>query len=136
MAVVLNAYLNFKDNAREAMEFYQSVFGGKLQAQTFKELNAAQTPEEENLVMHSALEGDNGISFFAADTPPRMEYRQGTNFSMSLSGDDEPTLRRYFDALAAGGNVFMPLQKAIWGDTFGMLSDRFGVSWVVNITGG
>lgn len=134
MSAKLHPYLNFRDNARQAMEFYHSVFGGKLNVGTFKELNAAQDPSEENLVMHASLEGDNGIEFFAADMPERMHYSPGNNFGMSLSGDDEALLRGWYEKLAEGGQVTMPLQKAVWGDTFGMLVDRFGVSWLVNIS--
>ena len=135
MAVALNPYLSFKSNAREAMEFYQSVFGGTLDVQTFKDLNAAQDPAEEDLVMHSQLEGDNGILFMASDTTSRMEFKPGTNFSMSLSGDDADLLSGYFEKLSNGGTVTMPLEKAIWGDTFGMCADKFGVNWLVNISG-
>ena len=131
----LNPYLSFKDNTREAMEFYKTVFGGKLLMNTFKELHASQDPSEDNLIMHSVLEADNGITFMASDTPNRMEYRTGTNFSMSLSGDNEAELTAYYEKLAVGGNETMPLQKAVWGDTFGMLVDKFGVAWLVNITG-
>src|SRR6266700_2915114 len=85
--------------------------------------------------MHAVLEADNGITFMASDTPNRMEYQAGTNYSMSLSGDNEAELQGYFEKLLAGGNVTMPLEKAPWGDTFGMLTDKFGVSWLVNIAG-
>lgn len=78
MAVKLNAYLSFKSNAREAMEFYREVFGGELSVQTFKDLNASQDPAEDELVMHSQLDGDHGIVFMASDTPNRMEFRPGT----------------------------------------------------------
>ena len=135
MQTRLHAYISFKDNARQAMEFYQSVFGGKLNINTFKEFNASQDPSEDNKVMHSLLEPDNGISFMAADTPNGMEYQPGSNFSMSLSGDNEAELRNYFEKLSAGGTVLEPLVKAPWGDTFGMLVDKFGVNWFVNITG-
>jgi PhnB protein len=131
----LNPYLNFRDNAREAMEFYRTVFGGKLQSQTFKEFHASQDPSEDNLIMHSVLEAENGISFMASDTPSHMEYRPGTNMSMSLSGDNEAELTGYFEKLSAGGTVSMPLQKAMWGDSFGMCIDKFGTQWLVNITG-
>ena len=131
----LNPYLSFKDNAREAMEFYQTVFGGKLTTSTFKESHASQDASEDNKVMHSVLEADNGITFMASDTPNRMEYTAGTNYSMSLSGDNEAELHGYFEKLSVGGNVTMPLEKAPWGDTFGMLTDKFGVPWLVNITG-
>jgi PhnB protein len=134
MATKLNPYLGFKDNAREAMEFYKTVFGGKLDISTFKDFHASKDPAEDDLVMHSALEADNGISFFASDTPSRMEYKPGTNISMSLSGEDEAELRGYFDKLSEGGNITMPLEKALWGDTFGMLVDKFGIGWLVNVT--
>jgi PhnB protein len=133
MSTTLNPYLNFKDTARQAMEFYSTVFGGKLLMNTFKEFHASQDPSEDNLIMHADLEGDNGIRFMAADTPKHLEYRPGTNFSMSLSGTDEQTLRAWFTKLSAGGKVAQPLEKAPWGDTFGMLVDKFGVSWLVNI---
>jgi PhnB protein len=135
MQTTLNPYLSFKDNAREAMEYYQTVFGGKLTVSTFKEFHASQDPSEDNLVMHSVLEAGNGITFMASDTPNRMEYKAGTNYSMSLSGDNEAELQGYYEKLAAGGTVTMPLEKAMWGDTFGMLTDKFGVPWLVNIAG-
>jgi PhnB protein len=72
----------------------------------------------------------------AADTPSHMEYSPGSNFSMSLSGEDEQRLRGYFDQLQEGGTVLQPLEKASWGDTFGMLVDRFGVRWLVNVSQG
>jgi PhnB protein len=131
----LNPYLSFKDSTREAMEFYRSVFGGKLDLNTFKDYHASQDPNEDDKIMHSVLEADNGITFMASDTPDRMEYKPGTNFSMSLSGDDEAELKAYFEKLAVGGTVTMPLNKAAWGDTFGMLTDRFGITWLVNISG-
>jgi PhnB protein len=131
----LNPYLNFKDNAREAMEFYRTVFGGKLDLNTFKENNASEDPSEDDKIMHSMLEADNGITFMAADTPNRMEYRPGTNMAMSLSGDDDAELSGYFEKLSAGGTVREPLTVAPWGDKFGMVTDRFGVEWLVNISG-
>jgi PhnB protein len=130
----LNPYLNFKDKTREAMEFYRTVFGGKLTINTFKEFHASQDPSEDDKIMHSVLEAENGITFMAADTPNRMEYKPGTNYSMSLSGDDEAELKKYFEKLSAGGQITQPLVKATWGDTFGMVTDRFGVLWLVNIT--
>lgn len=135
MQTRLNPYLSFRDNAREAMEFYHTIFGGKLVMNTFKEFHASQDPSEDNKIMHAMLEADNGITFMASDTPGRMEYKAGTNFNMSLSGDNEAELKGYFEQLSAGGTVTMPLEKAIWGDTFGMLTDKFGVSWLVNIAG-
>jgi PhnB protein len=133
MGITLNPYLNFRSDAREAMEFYEGVFGGKLNVSTVADYHAASDPSENDLVMHADLEGPEGIRFMAADTPIKMEYRPGTNFSMSLSGDDEAQLRGYFEKLSEGGSVTMPLEKAPWGDIFGMCTDRFGISWLVNV---
>jgi PhnB protein len=130
----LNPYLSFKENARQAMEFYRRVFGGELKMNTFKEFHASSDPSEDNLIMHAELDAGSGIKFMASDTPKRMEYRPGANISMSLSGDNEAELRGYFEKLAKGGMVTMPLEKAMWGDTFGMLTDPFGINWMVNVT--
>ena len=134
MGTLLNPYLNFRGTTREAMQWYQEVFGGDLTISTFAELHGSMDPSENDLVMHSDLQGPDGIRFMAADVPNRMEYAPGTNnFSMSLSGEDEADLRGYFDKLSASGTVLMPLEKAAWGDTFGMCTDKFGVTWLVNV---
>ena len=134
MQTKLNPYINFKNSTSEAMKFYHSVFGGKLTMATFKEFHASQDPSEDDLIMHSQLEAENGMTLMASDTPNRMEYRAGTNFAVSLSGDNEAELTAYFQKLSEGGVVTMPLTKATWGDTFGMCTDRFGISWLVNIS--
>ena len=135
METLLNPYLSFKNNTRAAMEFYHSVFGGKLTLGTFKEFQASHDPSEDDLVMHSELRAENGIVFMASDTPERMEYRPGTNISMSLSGDNQAEISTYFEKLSAGGMVIEPLSVAPWGDTFGMCLDQFGINWLVNIAG-
>ena len=135
MRSTLNPYLSFRDNAREAMEFYQTVFGGELRMQTFGDFHASQDPAEDNKIMHAMLTADNGIVFMAADTPNSMEYHPGSNISMSLSGDNEAELAGYYKKLLVGGTLGTPLEKAPWGDTFGMLTDKVGVSWLVNIAG-
>jgi len=132
MAVMLDPYLNFRDQTREAMEFYRQVFGGELRMMTFKDYQASHDPSEDDKIMHAQLEAD-GIRLMAADTPNDMDHQPGTNFNLSLSGEDEPTLRKYFEQLQDGGEVMMPLEKAPWGDTFGMLVDRFGIRWLVNV---
>lgn len=85
--------------------------------------------------MHAMLVATNGMTLMASDTPKQMEYKPGTNVSVSLSGDDEAELRPYFEKLSQGGTIAVPLEKAPWGDTFGMLNDKFGIGWLVNITG-
>lgn len=134
MAVGLNPYLGFADNAREAMEFYQGVFGGELQVSTFGEYGAGDAPGAD-LVMHANLQTPSGFTLMAADTPPGMSHSTGSSISISLAGDagSSAELRGYFTALADGGTVTMPLDKQVWGDEFGMCTDRFGITWMVNI---
>jgi PhnB protein len=133
MGTTLNPYLNFRGNARDAMEFYKEVFGGTLTISTYADFHASTDASEDKLVMHADLEGSNGIRLMAADTPNRMEFQAGNNFSLSVSGESEAELRGYFDKLSSGGSVTMPLEKAAWGDTFGMCTDRFGTQWLVNV---
>ena len=131
----LNPYISFKNSAREAMEFYKSVFGGKLTMTTFKEFNMAHDPSEGNNIMHAMLEAENGMTLMGSDTPKDMGYTEGKRISVSLSGDNEEELRGYWDKLVVGGTATMPINKAPWGDTFGMLTDKFGIDWMINITG-
>jgi PhnB protein len=131
----LNPYLNFNGNAREAMEFYHDVFGGELTTQTFAEGGMSQGPNDANLVMHAQLEAPNGITMMGADTPPSMEFHAPAGIGISVSGEDDAELSGYWQKLSDGGTVTMPLEAAPWGDKFGMLTDRFGVPWMVNIAG-
>ena len=133
MSAVLNPYLNFRGTAKQAMEFYRSVFGGELNVSTFADYQLAEDPLENDQVMHSQLETDAGFTLMGADVPARREM--SPNGSISLSGDDEPLLRGYWDKLAEGANIVEPLEKAPWGDSFGMLVDKYEVFWLVNITG-
>jgi PhnB protein len=139
MPSILNPYISFKENARQAMEFYHGVFGGKLNLSTFKEFQGSQDPSDADKIMHGQLEAENGITLMGADTPASMADNwhgyAGSNITISLSGDNEAELRGYWDKLAAGATITMPLEQAPWGDAFGMLTDKFGVGWMVNIAG-
>ena len=135
MTTRLNPYLSFRDSAREAMDFYHSVFGGELTRSTFGEAHASEDPAEVDKVMHSMLVTDGGLTLMAADTPAGMDLSPGSSISISLSGEDEAELRGYWEKLSDGGTVAVPLEKAPWGDVFGMCTDRFGVSWLVDIVG-
>ena len=129
----LNPYLSFKSDARSAMEFYQSVFGGDLSANTFKEFGAGHGPEDDEKLMHSQLETPSGFTLMASDTPQGMPYNPGQNIAISLSGEGDE-LRGYWEKLSAGDSkVTVPLEKQMWGDEFGMVTDRFGINWMVNI---
>jgi PhnB protein len=133
MASRLNPYISFESNARQAMEFYQGVFGRTLDVNTFGEFGS-QDAAEADKVMHSQLETDSGFTLMASDTPAGMQRNPGDTITISLSGDDAGTLRGYWEKLSDGGNVTMPLEKQMWGDEFGMCVDRFGIPWMVNIT--
>jgi PhnB protein len=134
MASRLNPYLNFNGNARQAMEFYASVFGGTLNMNTFADYGGQGADADK--IMHANLETDAGYALMASDLTSEMEFHPPEGFSVSLSGDaaDADRLRGYFTKLSSGGNVTMPLDKQVWGDEFGMCVDQFGISWLVNIS--
>ena len=131
MASQLNPYLNFDGTARQALEFYQGVFGGELNLNTFGQLGGMEGADADK-IMHGQLETRDGYTIMGADVPSHMEYQPLAGAAVSLSGDDA-ALRGYFEKLAAGGTVTVPLEKQVWGDEFGMVTDKFGVPWLVNI---
>jgi|SRR6186997_886439 PhnB protein len=131
----LNPYISFDGNAKEAMEFYRGVFGGELTTSTYTEGGMAEDPADADRMMHGQLETPNGMTLMGADSPSSQPTSDGSAITISLSGDDEAELAGYWKGLADGGEVTMPLEKAPWGDQFGMLTDKFGVGWMVNISG-
>jgi PhnB protein len=135
MTTKLNPYLSFRDTAKQAMEFYQSVFGGELTLSTFGDFQASEDPAEQAKIMHGMLVTDSGLTLMGSDTPNSMDYTPGNNYSVSLSGEDETELRGFWEGLSTEGTVSMPLERAPWGDFFGMCADKFGVNWLVNIAG-
>lgn len=133
MSSLLTPYLSFRDTARQALEFYQQVFGGHLVISTFGEFGMPGAPAD--LVMHGQLDTPLGFTLMASDTPPGMEYNSGTNITVCLSGDDVDQLRGYFHRLTEGGKISAPLEKQMWGDEYGACTDQFGVPWMANISG-
>ncbi|AZM58411.1 MULTISPECIES: VOC family protein [unclassified Streptomyces] len=132
MASLLNPYLSFDGDARQALEFYKEVFGGELRLNTFGEVGHPGA-ENSDKIMHGMLTTTEGFTLMGSDMPPGMEHKPGNNFAVSLSGEDESTLRGYWDKLSGSGSVSVPLEKQMWGDVFGMCADRFGIPWMVNI---
>jgi PhnB protein len=132
----LNPYLNFDGNCEEAFNFYRTVFGGEFATvMRYKEMPADfQMPESESKkIMHMALPIGQGSMLMGSDTPPSMGPTViGSNVSISITAASEAEAARLFNGLSAGGQVTMPLDKAFWGDYFGMLTDKFGVHWMVS----
>ena len=133
MKPTLTPYLNFNGQTGEAMKFYQSVLGGDLKMQTFAESGMPPSPEDKDKIIHADLKNDT-LSFMASDGNTEHLVHMGDNIHMSIVGSDEPLLTKYFNALAEGGKVDMPLAKQFWGDIYGQLTDKFGVHWMINIT--
>lgn len=131
MVALLNPYLHFEATAREAMERYQSIFGGELNLMTFGDMG--MEGDTAGQVMHAQLTTPDGLTLMASDTPPGMTLTKGETVTVSLSGDDEAQLRGWFEALTQGGEVHVPLEKQVWGDLFGQTADEFGITWLVNI---
>ncbi|GAA1502718.1 VOC family protein [Streptomyces albidochromogenes] len=129
----LNPYISFDGEARSAMEFYREVFGGTLSLNTFGEFGEEKAGDAADKIMHAMLETDSGFTLMGADVPPGMEHKAGNNIAVSVSGEDAGELRGYWDKLSADGAVSVPLEKQMWGDVFGMCTDRFGITWLVNI---
>lgn len=138
MASLLNPYLSFDGTCREAMEFYRSVLGGELEVHTFGDIAPAGLPEAGDAadkIMHSSLQTDAGYTIFASDLAPGMPAPTGAGMTISISGDEVDRLRGYWAGLAEGGEISVPLERQMWGDEFGMLTDRHGTPWMVNILG-
>jgi PhnB protein len=134
----LNPYLFFGGNCQEAMEFYKSIFGGELMIKTYGEGPAdahsdprANSAEMKDKIMHARLTGD--IVILASDNPHNTEPKNTGQFSLSIEGSEEERLKNYFNKLSQNGHITAPLVKQFWGDIFGMVTDKFGINWMVNI---
>ena len=129
MASRLNPYISFAGDARQAMEFYEQVFGGTLVLNTFGEFGAQEQPDA---IMHGMLETPSGYTIMGADSPPGQPLQPGNNITVCLSGEDVDELHDYWNKLSDGGTIAVPLEKQMWGDEFGMLTDKFGIPWMIN----
>ena len=129
----LNPYLTFNGNAEEALEFYRSALGGKLDIMRFEGTPAAKHAPAgwDRKVLHGRLETSAGV-IMASDATPEQGGQPGSNFSIAIGTDDEAQTEAVFSKLAAGGKVTMPLEETFWSKRFGMLVDKFGITWLVN----
>lgn len=127
----INPYLTFNGNCTEAMNFYRDSLDGEMVVmQRFGE-SPMKGMGDDHAVLHCQLRiGDSVL--MASDAPPGQAVDPGTNVSLSLGLDDIQKAREYFDKLASGGQVMMPLSKTFWAEAFGMLTDKFGINWMIN----
>lgn len=140
MSTQLNPYLSFRGNAREAMEFYHSVFGGDLVLNRYDSIPGVMGDGDEgSKIMHGQLNTPNGLTLMGADMPDSMSDTPDVTAggsSVCVWGDDDEQIRAYWTALSENAEIRVPFEKAPWGDTFGDLRDRFGVSWMFSLADG
>lgn len=134
---MITAYLRFDGNTEEAFTFYKSVLGGEfINLQRFGDTphGAHLGDEDKKKIMHITLNSPNGSVLMGNDHLPMMgmPFSAGNNISLSLHPTSEGEAKRMFDGLAEGGTVTMPLEKTFWGAYFGMLTDKFGIYWMIN----
>ncbi|MBF6472705.1 MULTISPECIES: VOC family protein [Nocardia] len=134
MSVKSTTHLNFRGDARAALEFYRAVFGGALAAVTYKDAGNVQEPAEADQVMWGQVAADNGFHVMAYDVPATMAYDQGENsFFVSVRGDTVEEVTGYWEKLSDGATIVIPIGPANWAPVYGMLKDRFGVVWVLDV---
>ncbi|WP_425955967.1 VOC family protein [Xylanimonas sp. McL0601] len=134
----LNPYLSFRDNAREALEHYQSVLGGELNISTFGDQPGMPGVSETDasLVMHGQLDTPAGLTLMAADSGSMMPHVPATSgVTVALTGgpDDLDYVRDAYQKLSDGATDTLPFELAPWGDYYGSLTDKFGISWMFDV---
>ena len=142
MNTTLTAYLSYDGKTREAFAFYEKALGAKIETMmSYADMPASANPSEGcdngarpsgDSIMHACLSLPGGAMLFAGDTPPGMPHEGIKGAMLALQYDTIDQAHSAFHALSQGGQVTMPLMPAFWSKTFGMLTDRFGVSWAVN----
>jgi PhnB protein len=134
MSVNVVTHLNFRGDARAALTFYQSVFGGDVAVVTYKDAGNVQETSEADQVMWGQVTAGNGFRVMAYDVPSRLPWNQGENaFFVSLRGEAAEEISAYWERLSDGATVLQLLAPAQWAPLYGMLKDRFGVTWVVDV---
>jgi PhnB protein len=135
MSITTTTHLNFRGDARPALEFYQSVFGGELAVVSYRDAHSVQDPPEADQVMWGQVQGDNGIHVMAYDVPSSLPYDAGVNaVFVSVRGKDADEISAHWKRLSEGATIVQDLTPAAWSPLYGMLKDRFGVTWVLDVT--
>lgn len=135
MSVQTTPHVNFRGAAREALTFYQSVFGGELALATYSDIHAVEDPSQIDQIAFGRVTAPNGFDIMAYDVQPSKEYDAGENpFYITLQGADESEIKAGWDALADGAKaILIPLGPAPFAPLYGMLTDRFGVTWIIGL---
>ena len=134
MTIKTTTHLNFRAQARAALEFYQTVFGGQLMAITYADAHAVQNPDEADQVMWGQVAADNGFHIMAYDVPGRLDWNPGEiPVFVSVRGTAADEVSLYWNKLAEGAAIIAPLAPAGWSPLYGMLKDRFGITWVLDV---
>ncbi|MBB5712572.1 VOC family protein [Sphingomonas xinjiangensis] len=134
MTIRTTTHLNFRGDARAALAFYQSVFGGELMAISYADAHAVTNPAEADQVIWGQVSAPDGFHIMAYDVPSATEWDAGTiPFFVSVRGDDAATLTAYWDKLTEGATVIQPLGPSGFSPLYGMVRDHFGVTWVMDL---
>ena len=128
----INAYLNFSGNCREALSFYKDCLGGELSLQTVEgsPMEAGCPGAMKHQILHGSLT-KNGLILMGSDMVGTEGLIQGNNISLSLSCSSEKEINQFFSSLSAGGKIIEPLKLQFWGAMFGVLTDKFGIRWML-----
>ncbi|WP_026482041.1 VOC family protein [Agromyces subbeticus] len=134
MTVTTTPHLNFRGDARAALEFYHSVFGGRLVVISNEDAHSVETPEEAQQVKFGQVAGENGFQIMAYDVPASGSYHQGDNsFFVSVRGDSTAEITALWSRLAEGSTIIAGLAPSAFSPAYGMLKDAFGVVWVLDV---
>jgi PhnB protein len=137
----VNVYLTFNGNCAEAFNFYKSVFGGEFQyIGKFRDMppqedSKPMSAEDGEKIMHVSLPISKETILMGSDTAGEWAsgFSQGNNFSVSVNTDSKDGADRIYNGLSAGGHAVMPMNKTFWSEYFGMLTDKFGINWMVSV---
>lgn len=134
MTLTVVTHLNFRGQAREALQFYRSVFGGKIVVRTYADAWSVTDPSEANQVMWGQVASEDGFRIMAFDVPSSRPWSPGeAAFFVSLISESETEIASRWSLLGDGGSVLHPLEPAQWSPLYGMLKDRFGITWVLSV---
>lgn len=134
MSVKSVTHINLRGTARQALEAYHSVFGGDLALVTYKDAGHDLDPPQAEQIMWGQVVSANGFHVMAHDVPSAMHWSQGENaYYLSLRGETVDEIVAYWEKLLPGATIIQKLGPAMWSPLYGMLKDRFGVTWVMDV---